>query len=185
MPRLAPNSCREERITFGTAERKLLAVAIKEQRANRIQKYVSSFALPISIVGVAVSIGVAGYFMAPSIVSEAKEKLQEVKESFTNLSNTVAGKPPIDPVTKQSGGIQTALCVEGPAIGDVVTNVAAGVPVIGGLVGWVNNFVTTANALGENVWVPIWGNFNKGARRIEDLTEGWLYLDVATGGPLN
>ena len=42
MPRLAPDGvrCKEERITFGTAERKLLALAIKEQQKNRTQKYV-------------------------------------------------------------------------------------------------------------------------------------------------
>lgn len=185
MPRLAPDGtrCKENRMTFGTAERKLLAVALKEQQKNRTQKYISSFALPISILGVAVSIGVAGYFMAPSILQDAKEKLQEVKDNFKNLSNTVAGKKPTDPVTGQSGGIQTVVCVSGPAIGKVVVNQAAGVPVLGGLLGWVNNFVTTAFP-GDNTWVGVWGNYNKGARHIDELTEGWYYIDIETGGPL-
>ena len=184
MPRLAPDGvrCKENRLTFGTAERKLLAVAVKEQRANRIQKYISSFAIPISILGIAASIGVAGYFMAPSIVKEAKEKLEEVKYEFSNLRNTIVGKKPVDPVTGQSGGLQTALCVDGPAEGKVVVNQAAGVPLLGGLTGWLNNFVTTAFP-GKNTWLPIWGNFNKQARTIDELTEGWYYLDLETGGP--
>ena len=99
VPRLAPDGtrCKENRMTFGNSERKLLALAIKEQSKNRTQKYISSFALPISILGVAASIGIAGYFMAPSIIQDAKEKLQEVKDNFKNLSNTVAGRKPTDP----------------------------------------------------------------------------------------
>ena len=182
MPRLAPNSCNENRITFGTAERKLLALAIKEQKANRIQRYVSSITLPVALLGIGASVAVAGYFMAPSVIADAKEKLEEVKEVVENLSNTVAGKKPVDPVTGQSGGIQTALCVEGPAEGRVVVNQAAGVPLLGGLLGWLNNFVTTAFP-GKNTWVPIWGNFNKDARFVDELSEGWYYLDIETGGP--
>ena len=184
MPRLAPDGtrCKENRITFGTAERKLLGVAIKEQRKNRIQQYISSFALPLSLLSIPVGIAIAGYFMAPSIVAEAKEKLAEVKEEFGNLSDTIVGKPPKDPVTGESGGIQTALCVDGPAIGKVVVNQTAGVPLLGGLNGWLNNFVTTAFP-GKNTWLPIWGNFNKGAKTVDELSEGWYYLDVKTGGP--
>ena len=185
MPRLAPDGtrCKETRMTFGNSESKLLALALKEQSKNRTQKYVSAFALPISIMSVAAGIGLAGYFMAPSIIQDAKDKLQEVKNNYKNLTNTVAGKKPVDPVTGQSGGIQTALCVAGPALGNVVCNQMAGVPIIGGLTGWLNNFITTANALGDNVWVAVWGNFNKKARNIDQLSEGWYYLDVETGGP--
>jgi len=185
MPRLAPDGvrCKENRQTLGTMERKLLSMYIQDRKKDRTQKYVTSFALPISIVTVAAGIGIAGYFMAPSILQDAKDKLKEVKENFQNLTNTIAGKKPIDPVTGKSGGIQTALCVSGPAEGNVVVNQAAGVPVIGGLLGWLNNFITTANALGDNVWVGVWGNFNKGARNIDELTEGWYYLDIETGGP--
>ena len=185
MPRLAPDGvrCKENRQTFGNMERKLIGMYIQEQKKDRMQKYVSSFTLPISIIAVATGIGIAGYFMAPSIIQDATDKLEEVKEEFQNLSYTVAGKSPTDPVTGQSGGIQTALCVNGPAIGKVVVNQAAGIPIIGGLLGWLNNFITTANALGENVWVGVYGNFNKSARTIDELSEGWLYLDVKTGGP--
>ena len=92
MPRLAPNSCNENRLTFGTLERKLIATAIKEQKANRIQKYISSFALPISLLSFPVGIAIAGYFMAQSIIAEAKEKLEEVKSEFSNLVNTIVGR---------------------------------------------------------------------------------------------
>ena len=185
MPRLAPDGqrCKEHRITTGTVERGILKDLINQQKADRRQRYISSFALPLSILSIPVGLGVAGYFMATSILQDAKEKLEEVKSNFKNLSNTVQGKAPVDPVTGGSGGIQTALCVQGPQEGNVVTNVAAGIPIVGGLVGWVNNFVTTSNALGDNVWVAVWGNFNKGARRVEELSEGWMYLDLETGGP--
>jgi hypothetical protein len=186
MPRLAPDGqrCKENRITFGTSERKMMALMIKENRKNRIQKYVSSFALPIGVVAVGGGIALAGYFMAPGILKEIQEKIAEVKKNFVNLSDTVAGRKPTNPETGESGGIQTALCVEGPSMGNVVCNQAAGIPIIGGLLGWVNNFITTANALGDNVWVGVWGNFNKGARTIDELTEGWYFIDVTTGGPL-
>ena len=184
MPRLAPDGqrCKENRITFGTSERKILAAAIKEQRANRIQKYISSFAIPLSIFGIAGSIVAAGYFMAPSIIQDAKDKAKDVKETMKNLTNTISGKKPVDPTTGQSAGIQTALCVDGPAEGRVVTNKAAGVFGFGGVLGWINNFVTTA-VPGKNTWLPIWGNFNKNATDISELSEGWYYLDVETGGP--
>ena len=184
MPRLAPDGvrCKENRMTFGTQERKLLALAIKEQQKNRTQKYISSFALPISLLSIPVGIAVAGYFMAPSIIAEAKEKLDQVKEEVGNLGDTIIGRPPKDPVTGESGGIQTALCVNGPAINKVVVNQLAGVPLLGGLTGWLNNFVTTAFP-GKNTWLPIWGNYNRGARTIDELSEGWYYLDVKTGGP--
>lgn len=184
MPRLAPDGvrCKENRMTFGTQERKLLALAIKEQQKNRTQKYISSFALPISLLSIPVGIAIAGYFMAPSIIAEAKEKLQEVKGEFSNLGNTIVGRSPVDPSTGESGGIQTAVCVSGPAEGKVVVNQTAGVPLLGGLNGWLNNFVTTAFP-GSNTWLAVWGNFNKAARTVDELSEGWYYLDVKTGGP--
>jgi hypothetical protein len=48
--------------------------------------------------------------------------------------------------------------------------------------GWLNNFVTTAFP-GSNTWLAVWGNFNKAARTVDELSEGWYYLDVKTGGP--
>jgi len=185
VPRLAPDGvrCKENRITTGTAERKLMAALIKENRKDRVQKYVSSFAIPISILGLGFSIGIAGYFMAPSVIQDAKDKAKEVKETIQNLTNNISGKKPVDPSTGRSAGIQTALCVDGPAEGQVVTNKAAGIIGLGGIVGWINNFVTTA-VPGKNTWVPIWGNYNRDAMHVSELSKGWYYLDVETGGPL-
>ena len=67
MPRLAPNSCNENRMTFGTAERKMLAVALKEGKKNRIQKYITAFALPLTGVALATGLGIGGYFIGQKI----------------------------------------------------------------------------------------------------------------------
>ena len=65
MPRLAPDGvrCKETRLTTGNMERKLLALYISEQKKERTQKYISSFALPISAVAVATGLGIGGYFI--------------------------------------------------------------------------------------------------------------------------
>ena len=67
MPRLAPNSCNENRMTFGTAERKMLAVALTEGKKNRTQKYITAFALPLTGVALAAGLGVGGYFIGQKI----------------------------------------------------------------------------------------------------------------------
>lgn len=187
MPRLAPNSCNENRITFGTAERKLFAVAVKEQQKNRTQKYISSFALPISVLGLATGIGVAGYFMAPSIIQDAKDKVNGFVQGVKTVAARSSGKNPDDPVTGMKGGYATLLCVNGPAEGKVVVNQAGGFPIVGSILESINTILIKSGELipgSKNEWVPIYGNLNKKARNVSELTEGWLYLDVATGGPM-
>ena len=187
MPRLAPDGtrCKENRITFGTSERKLLALAIKEQQKNRTQKYISSFALPISVLGLATGIGVAGYFMAPSIIQDAKDKVNGFVQGVKNVAARSSGKNADDPVTGQKGGYATLLCVNGPAEGRVVVNQAGGFPIVGSILESINTIlIKSGELIGENEWVPIYGNLNKKARFIDELTEGWLYLDVTTGGPM-
>ena len=185
MPRLAPNSCNENRITFGTAERKLFAVAVKEQQKNRTQKYISSFALPISVLGLATGIGVAGYFMAPSIIQDAKDKVNSFVTGVKTVAARSSGKNPDDPVTGMKGGYATLLCVNGKSEGQVVVNQAGGFPVVGSILESINTILLKSGELiSDQEWVPIYGNFNKKARDISELTPGWLYLDVATGGPM-
>ncbi len=188
MPRLAPDGvrCKENRITTGTAERKLMATLIKENKKDRVQKYVSSFALPISILGLGFSIGVAGYFMAPSVIQDAKDKLKEVKEGTTNIIRNSAG-------VNADGSYNTILCVGyaderqldpnqiSPNQGRVIVNQLSGIPVIGGVLG---GGLYGVSYLSSEEWVGIWGNKNKDAKKIEDLTEPWWYLDPKTGGPL-
>jgi hypothetical protein len=178
MPRLAPDGvrCKEERITFGTAERKLLAIAIKEQKANRIQKYVSSFALPISIVSVAAGIGVAGYFMAPSIVQDAKDKLNEVIDGVKKITQATRGQ-------NSDGSWTTVLCVSGPDEGKVNVDSGSGLPLGLGALSGVLFYAASSLNIGGNEWVGVWGNFNKNATRIEELTQPWWFL-APGGGPL-
>lgn len=193
MPRLAPDGdrCREQRITTGTAERKMLALMIRENQKDRIQKYVSSFAMPISVLGLGVCIVGAGYFMAPSIIQDAKEKLEDIKEIVKDTVNKSAGKNP-------DQSYATILCVgyadsrqwdgtgTSPNEGRVIVNWGSGVPIFGGITGgllyvgsWISNYTSGGNS---EEWVGIVGNYNKDAKRVEDLSEGWYYMNPQTGG---
>jgi hypothetical protein len=188
MPRLAPDGvrCKENRITTGTAERKMIAAMIKENQKDRTQKYISSFALPISILGLGLGVGVAGYFMAPSILQDAKEKLNDLKDGVNNSVRNSAG-------INSDGSYTTILCVGyaderqldqnqiSPNQGRVIVNQLSGLPILGGVLG---GGLYGVSYLSSEEWVGIWGNKNRDAKRIEELSEGWYYLDPKTGGPL-
>ena len=130
MPRLAPDGvrCKETRLTTGNMERKLLALYISEQKKERTQKYISSFALPISAVAVATGLGIGGYFIGMKI-SEADPlaKLKEWKDQ--TIGKYVTGEV-VNPVTKEL----EPFSVEGATPNDEpVQNPVAGLPVIGSL----------------------------------------------------
>ena len=130
MPRLAPDGtrCKENRMTFGTAERKMIAVALKEQQKNRTQKYVSSFALPISAVALAAGIGVAGYFVGMKILDA------NPLQTLSNFKDDVVGKYVTgevrDPVTNEMKPFEVESVTEG---NPPITNPTAGIPVVGSL----------------------------------------------------
>jgi len=188
MPRLAPDGvrCKETRITTGTAERKMMALMIKENQKDRRQKYLSSFALPVSVIGLGLGVGVAGYFMAPSILQDAKDKVQDLVNGISNTVKTSEG-------INSDGSYVTILCVgyadkrqfdgsaQSPNEGRVIVNVGSGIPVVGGL---SSAFLYAVSYTSSEEWVGVWGNRNKDAKRIEDLSEGWLYLDPSTNGPM-
>ncbi len=130
MPRLAPDGvrCKENRMTFGTQERKLLALAIKEQQKNRTQKYISSFALPISAVALAGGIGVAGYFIGMKILdANPLTKLNDFKDDL--VGKYVTGEVR-DPVTGEMKPFEVESVTEG---NEPITNPVAGIPLVGSL----------------------------------------------------
>ena len=139
MPRLAPdgNRCKEHRFSMSNYERKLLTSQLKEQKANRIQKYVSSFALPITGLFLGVGLGVAGYFVATSIVEA--DPVKKVKDAgktawgWTTGENYDPGTETYSPKT-----VESITPEQGPFENDEgeIPNPLAGIPVIGGLFSW-------------------------------------------------
>lgn len=170
MPRLAPNAVSEQRLTLGTYERKLL------QNFNRKQSwldYTKALALPISILGIGAGIAFAGFFIAPNFIDEIKEKVDIVKETVSKNVKRGSGQ-------QDDGSYATILSTSGYTIGDVIVAPGSGIPVLGALVGASLQLLRAASSSGG--WMAIYGNFNKDATRIEDLSEGWLYLNNLPGG---
>jgi hypothetical protein len=172
MPRLAPDGtrCSEYRITLGNQERKFFAKLIKQDNQNKL---IRSFSLPLTGLIIAGGIGLAGYFLLPNPIDELKEKLQVGKEIVTNQFKRGSGQ-------QDDGSFATILSTEGDTIGQVIVAPGSGFPIIGALSGATVQLLRAAASSGG--WVGIYGNFNKEARRIEDLTEGWLYLNDLPGG---
>tara|TARA_R100001086_G_scaffold249973_1_gene192199 strand:- start:2731 stop:3264 length:534 start_codon:yes stop_codon:yes gene_type:complete len=171
MPRLAPDGsrCKEHRITFGNQERKFLAQLQKQQNNNTL---IRSFAIPLTGLIVAGGIGLAGYFLMPNIITEVEEKLEIGKQAVKNTVKSASGQ-------QQDGSYATILSTEGANTGRVIVAAGSGIPVIGALTGATLNLL---RSVGQGGWVGIYGNFNKDAQTIEDLTEGWLYLNDLPGG---
>lgn len=172
MPRLAPDGsrCREHRITLGNQERKFFSQLMKQDNQNKL---IRSFALPLTGLIIAGGIGLAGYFLLPNPIDELKEKLGIGKEIITNNFKRGSGQ-------QDDGSYATILSTEGDTIGQVIVAPGSGFPIIGALSGATVQLLRAASSSGG--WVGIYGNFNKEARRIEDLTEGWLYLNDLPGG---
>jgi len=172
LPRLAPDGsrCKEHRITFGNQERKLLAKVIQENNRNSL---ISTFSLPLTGLFLAGGIGLAGYFLMPNVVDEIKDKLEIGKEIVTNQVKSSSGQ-------QQDGSYATILSTEGSSIGDVIVAPGSGIPILGALSGATIHLLRAASSTGG--WVGIYGNFNKNATRVEELSEGWLYLNDMVGG---
>jgi hypothetical protein len=164
MPRLAPDGtrCREHRVTMGTAERKMLAITLKEQRADRAVKVVSAFAP-------AIMIGAAGfgafYFLSKSIDNIARAwagmPLDNIQQSVRKGTEAVKG-------LNADGSYPTILTVETGRYPE--GKVRVWVP---GLTGGFGStaFLATINKK-EDILVV--GNFNKDAKFVDELSEGWL-----------
>jgi len=191
MPRLAPDSCESFRFELGTYERKKLQEIIDEERKFKITKLSVGSGIVLGAGMLAAGIGLAGYFMMPNILDEVKEKLDILKTGITNTVDSSSGKN--KSVDGLDGGIATVLCVgwkderqwtgePSPNEGLVLVAPASGIPIIGGLSGSALYVLTFAQDKEE--YVGIWGNKNKNARTIEELTQPWWYLDPKTGGPL-
>lgn len=172
MPRLAPDGsrCKEHRITFGNQERKFLAQLQKQQNNNTL---IRSFAIPLTGLIIAGGVGLAGYFLIPNTIEDLKQKLNIGKEAVKNTVKAASGQ-------QEDGSYATILSTEGDTIGSVIVAAGSGFPVIGALTGATLQLLRAAASSGG--WVGIYGNFNKDAKTIEDLTEGWLYLNDLPGG---
>ena len=175
MPRLAPDGsrCKEHRITFGNQERKLLAKLQKQQNNNTL---IRSFAIPLTGLIIAGGVGLAGYFLMPNVVGEIKDKLNIGKEVVKNTVKSSAGQ-------QQDGSFATILSTEGDTIGQVIVATGSGIPVIGALTGATLQLLRAASSSGG--WVGIYGNFNKNARMIDELSPGWSYLGSGEGQSVN
>jgi hypothetical protein len=186
LPRLAPDSCESFRFELGTYERKKLQEIIDEQRKFKITKISTGAGVILGAGFLAVSIGVLGFFMAPNIIEELKEKIQIVKDAVDKTKKNASG-------LNEDGSYATVLCVgytdarqwtgeRSPNEGRVVVNTTSGFPIIGSLTA-AGLYVITYIAEDEE-YVGIYGNKNKDAKTIEELSDPWYYLDPKTGGPL-
>ena len=172
MPSLAPdgNRCKENRISFSNKERQFIGDLVRTNSRNQL---ISAFALPLTGLIVAGGVALAGFYLMPNVVDEIKEKLQIGKEAVQNTVKSGSGQ-------QQDGSFATILSTEGSSIGQVIVATGSGIPILGALKGATLHLLRAASASGG--WVGIYGNFNKNATRIEDLTEGWLYLNDMAGG---
>ena len=164
MPRLAPdgNRCREHRLTMGTIERQALRTMVKERQADRVQKYVTAFAP-------AIMIGTAGfgaiYFLSKSIDNIARAwsglPLDNIQQSIRKGGSAIKG-------LNADGSFPTLLAVEnGPTYQE--GHVRVEVP------GLTGGFGSTAFILSKKrTEIVVVGNFNKDAKFVNELSEGWL-----------
>jgi len=188
MPRLAPQfngkpAVIELRNTQGTWERDLEKKKLEIEKVKSYSNALNNLVLPVGIVAVGAGIGLAGYFLARGITSLAQAYQGSAIDNILDEANKVfkgsRGQ-------NSDGSIPTLLCVSGKREGQVIVNTGIGSDwyIAGGLSGAFFNWVgaqRSKNIEGES-WVPIWGNFNKNAQTITDLTPGWLYLNDLRGG---
>jgi len=172
MPRLAPDGmrCKEHRVTMGNMERKFYAQQMKQQ--NRTQ-LISAFAIPLTGLIIAGGIGLAGFFLMPNVVDEIKEKLEIGKTAVKNTVKASSGQ-------QDDGSYATILSTSGNTIGQVIVAPGSGFPVLGALSGATIHLLRAASSSGG--WQGVYGNFNKNAKTVDDLSEGWLYLNDMVGG---
>jgi hypothetical protein len=139
MPRLAPDGvrCKESRLTTGNMERKLMATYISELKKDRMQKYVNSFALPITGLFLAVGLGVGGYFVATSIVEA--DPVKKVKDAGKEVWAWTTGET-YDPSTEEYAPktVKSTSPEQGPFENDEgeIPNPIGGIPIVGGLFAW-------------------------------------------------
>lgn len=193
MPRLAPDSCSSLRYELGNYERSLAVKYLAEQkRANTLNSITNITTATIYSAGGITGAFIVGMLLAPNIIDEVVDKIKVLKEVVDNQVNNASGKnkPAED---GQDGGFATILCVgykderqwtgePSPNQGKVVVAPASGWPIIGGLSGAALYVLSYGQDTEE--WVGIWGNQNKKATKIEELSQPWWYLDPKTGGPL-
>ena len=181
MPRLPPQfngtpAVIELRQTKGNYERTLENKKLEIRKIEAYSNAVRSSILPIGIICAGVGVGLAGYFVARGLtaigqgiigdpISDIKETADEVLEGSKGLNS--------------DGSYQTWLCVESGRVGLGVAEINQVVVFsdwsgwwgIGGIAGAFSKFVATQMAAGT--WYEVFGNFNKEAKYINQLSEGW------------
>ena len=188
MPRLPPQfngtpAVIELRQTQGTWERDLEKKKLEIEKVKSYSNALNNLVLPVGVIAIGAGIGLGGYFLARGITSIAQawngEPIDNILDEANKIFKGSRGQ-------NSDGSIPTLLCVTGKREGQVIVNTGIGSDwyIAGGLSGAFFNWIgaqRSKNIPGEE-WVPIWGNFNKNAKTISDLTPGWLYLNDLEGG---
>jgi hypothetical protein len=181
MPRLPPQwdgkpAVIELRQTKGTYERHIEKERLQIEKINAYSNVVRNSILPIGILGASVGVGLAGYFVARGLTSIGQgilgNPIQDIKDTADQVLEGSRG-------LNQDGSYQTWLCIEGGVAGLGVASVNqvvvfsdwSGWYGIGGIAGAFSKFVATQLTAG--VWLEVFGNFNKDAKHVSQLSEGW------------
>lgn len=172
-----------QRFELGTFEREKLKEIIKEQKRFKISNIGVGSGIALGGLFVAGAVGLAGYFMMPNLIDDVKEKLDLIKSGTKKTVDRSSG-------LNDDGSYATILCVgykdsrqwtdqasgvnTSPNEGKVVVNKGSGIPVWGGITG-AGLFLISYGQDNEE-WVGIYGNFNKDATFIDQLSDGWSYM---------
>lgn len=181
MPRLPPQfngtpAIIELRQTKGTYERKIQAKKLEIEKVKAYSGAVRNSLLPIGIIAGGLGLGMAGYFVARGLTAIGQgifgDKIDNIADAAGAVFNGAKG-------LNSDGSYQTWLCIEGGVYGlgqstvnqVVVFSDFSGSYVFGGISGAFSKFVATQLAAGR--WLEVFGNFNKDAKHVSQLTEGW------------
>jgi len=202
MPRLAPQfngkpAVIELRQTQGTWERDLEKKKLEIEKIKAYSNATHSLLLPIGITAVGIGAGMGLYYVGRGITAFAQaylgDAIDNIIDTGEDLWNSATGR-------NMDSSYVTVLCVNGPKEGAVAVNQSRTWLAWGGINSaifismyqpnktnfWQGPLAWAWGGLGEaiagNEWLLIYGNFNKNAVRIEDLSPGWLYLNDMEGG---
>jgi len=178
MPRLAPQmngnpAVIEQRVTLGDFERRIARKAIEGERAKDYATAINQLILPLGVASIGVGLGFGMYCIGRAIDNFS---LAWNGGSFEKLKDggdaVIQGSKGLNP----DGSYQTFLCVQSPTReGRVVVNTwLDGWWLLGGISGTFFSLIGWLGSQTGEVWIPVYGNFNKDAKRVEELSPGWL-----------
>jgi len=181
MPRLPPQfngkpAVVELRQTKGTYERKLAQKKLEIAKIEAYSNVVRNSILPLGIIAAGMGIGFGGYFVARGLTAIgqafAGDKIDNIADTAGKVFEGSKG-------LNQDGSYQTWLCIQDGVAGLGVASVNqvvvfsdwSGWYGIGGIAGAFSKFVAVKLAAGR--WIEVYGNFNKEAIHVSQLSEGW------------